>query len=265
MTELDNVSLYLYSFTSKGINIKRKLIKIVGKNLKNLNKTKSFSNYQNKEILVNKNKVLILDTLKASIKRGERIGLIGANGSGKSTLLKLLSGIYVPTYGSIRGDLFYPMITRDLNVSHDLNGEDASKSFYYQHSLNNLGFDLNDFVRAINENCKIGDYFTKPIKYYSEGMRTRLVFSLLTSVRLSDNLAIDEGFGTGDKAFALQAEKQLEDFLGTSGSLLMASHSDLLLKEFCKRGWVMKKGKILYDGNIDDALAFYDSNEYRNA
>ena len=53
-------------------------------------------------------------------------------------------------------------------------------------------------------------------------MRTRLIFSLLTSVRLSENLAIDEGFGTGDKKFALQAEEKLRAF-GSEGSLLLAS------------------------------------------
>ena len=42
--------------------------------------------------------------------------------------LKLLSGIYNPSSGKIRGDLF-SMIIRDLNVSHDLTAIDASKAF----------------------------------------------------------------------------------------------------------------------------------------
>ena len=93
-------------------------------------------------------------------------------------------------------------------------------------------------------------------------MRTRLVFSLLTSVRLSENLAIDEGFGTGDKMFALQAEAKLNSFLGSQGSLLLASHSDELLRQFCKRGWVMKQGRIIYDGPLEEAISFYESKEY---
>ncbi|MDC2963266.1 sugar ABC transporter ATP-binding protein, partial [Prochlorococcus sp. AH-736-K15] len=181
---------------------------------------------------------------------------------GKSTLLKLISGIYKPSKGQIKGDLFFPMISRNLNISHDLSGLEAVKGYYYQHQLKSYGIRLKDFISEIEESCQIGKYFYEPICYFSEGMRTRLTFSLLTSVRLSENLAIDEGFGTGDKDFALQAEKKLEDFLGNQGSLLFASHSDSLLKQFCFRGWVIKKGRLVFDGKLDDALDYYNSSSY---
>ena len=261
MTELDNASLHLYSMTSKGVNIKKELVKIVGR-LLNLR----FSN--NKAKNKDKNdpsKILILKNINVFINKGDRIGLIGANGSGKSTILKLLSGIYKPSNGLMKGDYFYPMIIRDLNVSEDLAGTDAAKAFFYQHGLELLGYDLDWFVSQIGESCSIGDYFLRPIKYYSEGMRTRLIFSLLTSVRLSENLAIDEGFGTGDKKFALQAEEKLKSFLGKEGSLLLASHSNDLLRQFCKRGWVMKGGRLIFDGPLEKAFSFYDSEAYLTA
>ena len=257
MTELENVSLYLYDMTSKGINIKKELLKIAGKTL-NIATKKSL----NKNKINNKSKVLILKDINIYINKGDRIGLIGANGAGKSTLLKLLSGVYKPTNGRITGNIFFPMIIRDLNVSHDLSGIDAAKAFFYQHDLNTIGYDINEFIFAVEEISNIGEYFSKAIKYYSEGMRTRLMFSLLTSVRLSENLAIDEGFGTGDKMFASQAKAKLDNFLGYEGSLLLASHSDNLLRQFCKRGWVMKQGRIIYDGPLEEAISFYESKEY---
>ncbi|PQM58329.1 MAG: polysaccharide/polyol phosphate ABC transporter ATP-binding protein [Actinomycetales bacterium] len=257
MTELDNASLYLYSMTSKGVNIKKELVKIVGKAL-NLR----LSNKNDKDT---PSKIQILKNINVFINKGDRIGLIGANGSGKSTILKLISGIYKPSIGQMKGDSFYPMIIRDLNVSDDLAGIDAAKAFFYQHGLGLLGYDLDWFVSKIEETCSIGDYFLRPIKYYSEGMRTRLIFSLLTSVRLSENLAIDEGFGTGDKKFALQAEEKLRSFLGSEGSLLLASHSNDLLRQFCKRGWVMKGGRLIFDGPLEKAFSFYDSKAYLTA
>ena len=257
MTELDNASLYLYSMTSKGVNIKKELVKIVGKAL-NLR----LSNKNDKDT---PSKIQILKNINVFINKGDRIGLIGANGSGKSTILKLISGIYKPSRGQMKGDYFYPMIIRDLNVSDDLAGIDAAKAFFYQHGLGLLGYDLDCFVSKIEETCSIGDYFLRPIKYYSEGMRTRLIFSLLTSVRLSENLAIDEGFGTGDKKFALQAEEKLRSFLGSEGSLLLASHSNDLLRQFCKRGWVMKGGRLIFDGPLEKAFSFYDSKAYLTA
>ena len=157
------------------------------------------------------------------------------------------------------------MIIRDLNVSHDLSGIDAAKAFFYQHDLISMGYDLKEFISDVEAISNIGEYFSKSIKYYSEGMRTRLIFTLLTSVRLSENLAIDEGFGTGDKMFASQAEAKLDKFLGSEGSLLLASHSDNLLRQFCKRGWVMKQGRIIFDGSLENAISFYDSKEYFDA
>lgn len=257
MTELDNVSLYLYSKTAKGLNIKKLLIKPFHNLIKGKENKTNFKNTQ-----TDSSKILILKNIKGLINHGDRIALIGCNGSGKSTLLKLISGIYKPSSGKVRGRLFYPMISRQLNVSHDLSGYEASKAFYCQHHLNLHKIRLNEFINEIQKNCKIGKFFNEPICYYSEGMRTRLTFSLLTSIRLSENLAIDEGFGTGDKSFANQAQKKLEKFLGSKGSLLLASHSDDLLRQFCSKGWVLKNGRICFKGDLEEALNFYNSKDY---
>lgn len=261
MTELENVSLHLYDMSSKGIVIKKTLLRFVWKILNKFGKFNS-----DKEKFKNiKSKIKVLKDLNVFINKGDRIGLIGSNGSGKSTLLKLVSGIYKPSKGTVKGSIFFPMITRDLIVSNDLSGLDAVNAFYCQHNLQKININKKRFAKEIEKNCKIGDYFNKPIKYYSEGMKTRLIFTLLTSVRLSENLAIDEGFGTGDKDFAKHAEKKLEEFLGSEGALLLASHSDDLLKQFCGRGWVLKSGRIVYDGDIVSALSFYNSDQYINS
>ncbi|MBV8781438.1 MAG: ATP-binding cassette domain-containing protein, partial [Phycisphaerae bacterium] len=47
-----------------------------------------------------RDKVIALDDLNLTIKRGEVFGLLGPNGSGKSTTIKLLLGLIFPTAGS---------------------------------------------------------------------------------------------------------------------------------------------------------------------
>ena len=94
------------------------------------------------------------------------------------------------------------------------------------------------------------------MKGYSEGMAARLLFALLTSGS-HDCLALDEGFGAGDARFFERAQKRLEKFIKSAGTLVLASHSDNLLRQFCQRGLVFNQGQVIFDGPLDESLAFY--------
>ena len=176
MTELDNVSLYLYSMSSKGITFKKNLISILGRSLFKNSQKRYFIKYEK-----DSSKILILENVNALINKGDRIGLIGGNGAGKVRTKINQWNLPNPQRDKLRGFIF-PNDLRNLNISHDLSGLEAVKGYYYQHQLKSYGIRLNDFISEIEESCQIGKYFYEPICYFSEGMRTRLTFSLLTSV-----------------------------------------------------------------------------------
>ena len=88
-------------------------------------------------------------------------------------------------------------------------------------------------------------------------MASRLTFSLLTFHK-HDCLALDEGIGTGDQNFYKKAQKRLKKYLTSNGMLILSSHSNALLRKFCKRGLVFSSGSIIFDGPLEDALAFYE-------
>ena len=69
---------------------------------------------------------------------------------------------------------------------------------------------------------------------------------------------MDEGLGTGDREFYDKAQVRLNDFLDSSGSLFIASHSAELLRRFCLRGIVFSGGNLIFDGDIEEALDFYE-------
>jgi lipopolysaccharide transport system ATP-binding protein len=102
----------------------------------------------------------------------------------------------------------------------------------------------------------LGDFVHLPVKTYSQGMAARLLFAVLTAGS-HDCLAMDEGFGAGDSSFYDKAQERLHTFLATTGTLLLASHSDELLRRFCQRGLVFQEGQIVFDGPLDAALAYY--------
>ena len=97
-----------------------------------------------------------------------------------------------------------------------------------------------------------------PLRTYSSGMAERLQFCLATSTN-EKAIAIDEGFGTADKAFTEYATKKIDSFLGSIETLVLASHSEEILNQLCLRGIVMESGIILYDGDLKNALDFYKS------
>lgn len=193
--------------------------------------------------------------INCTINHGERVALIGHNGAGKTTFLRLISGIYRATSGFFRASCpVFPMIQKSFITGPDLSGLHAVKGHYLMTQGNLKGFP--EYLQDIIDFSELGDYIHLPMKSYSEGMSARLLFALLTSGN-HDCLALDEGFGTGDIRFFVRAEKRMTNFINAAGTLILASHSKELLKQFCSRGLVFSNGMLVYDNSIKKALKFY--------
>jgi ABC-type polysaccharide/polyol phosphate transport system ATPase subunit len=196
-----------------------------------------------------------LRDINCTIRYGERVALIGHNGAGKSTFLRLISGIYKPTAGSFSANFpVYPMIQKGFITSSDLSGLQAAKGHYLLNHGNLRGFA--EFLEDVIGFSGLGDFIHLPLKGYSEGMASRLLFAMLTAIP-HQCLALDEGFGTGDAKFYEQAKLRMQNFVSGAGTLILASHSEELLKQFCIRGLVFSQGRIVCDTSLEDALLFY--------
>ena len=199
--------------------------------------------------------IVALRGINCQIYPGERVALIGHNGAGKSTFLRLVSGIYQPSSGSFRAHCnVFPMIQKSFITSPALSGMQAAKGHYLVMHGNLKGFDR--FIEDVIDFSGLGDFIHLPMKGYSEGMSARLLFSMLTASR-HECLALDEGFGAGDARFFERAQKRMEDFIGSAGTLILASHADGLLRNFCQRGLVFDQGEIVCDAPLEEALTFY--------
>ena len=87
-------------------------------------------------------------------------------------------------------------------------------------------------------------------------MAARLLFAVLTGAS-HDCLAMDEGFGAED-SFYEKAGRMTR--FSVHWTLLLASHSDELLRRFCRRGLVFDSGRVVFSGPLENALDFYHRN-----
>lgn len=196
-----------------------------------------------------------LKDISLSFKDGDRIGLIGHNGSGKSTFLRLLAKIYEPTAGSlhIQGNVS-PM----LNIMHGIETEfTGHENIITRGTI--LGLtrqQIKQKTAEIAEFSGLGDYLALPLRTYSSGMMVRLAFAISTSIQ-PDILLIDEVFGTGDADFIDKARERMISLLNQSSIVVIATHADALIQEFCNKALLLEGGCIKYFGPVDQALAAY--------
>ncbi len=205
----------------------------------------------------NRERVVVKALVDVSLKleEGDRLALIGHNGSGKSTLLKVMAGIYEPIVGRVLVD---GRVTPLFDMMPGLDMEDNAYENIYTAGLL-LGMtrtQIEQKIPLIEEFCELGEYLSLPIRTYSAGMATRLGFALSTALD-PGILLMDEGIGAGDARFAERAAKRLNDFMGRSSIIVIASHMASLVKSLCNKGALMEAGRIVALGPVDDVFDIY--------
>jgi ABC-type polysaccharide/polyol phosphate transport system ATPase subunit len=199
--------------------------------------------------------VRALENVTFSLKDGDRLGLVGHNGAGKSTLLRVLAGVYAPTSGSLRVE---GRMSPLFNAAPGLDLEDTGYENIKTCGMF-LGMTPEHIERSlpdIAEFSELGEYLELPVRTYSAGMITRLSFAIATCID-PDILLLDEGLGTGDARFAVRAEDRLKNLVDRSSILVLASHSDFMVKTMCNRGALLEKGHVVMIGQIDEVIEAY--------
>ena len=111
-------------------------------------------------------------------------------------------------------------------------------------------------VDSIAEFTELGEYLDLPVRTYSAGMGMRLGFGIATSLD-PEILILDEGFGAGDARFTERAEKRIDALLERSSIVVIATHSDDLIRSICNKAVLMDHGKVCEFGPVEDVLRLY--------
>ena len=195
----------------------------------------------------------VIDQVSATFPPGRSTAIIGRNGAGKSTLLRLLSGSENPDHGYIerKATASWPLGFKS-GLHGSLNGREniAFISRIY-------GQNFREMLEFVEDFADIGNHMNDEVKYYSNGMKARLSFGISMAISF-DYYLIDEVIAVGDAAFKRKCKQVLGEKLKTA-TVLLVSHSNSLMREFCDYGMVMEDGQLHDLGNLEDAISYYGS------
>jgi ABC-type polysaccharide/polyol phosphate transport system ATPase subunit len=199
--------------------------------------------------------VRALDNVSLAINHGDQVGILGHNGAGKSTLLRVLAGIYEPTSGSISID---GRVSPLFSTSPGLHPDDTGYENIITCGLL-LGMTRDEIERKLPEIeafTELSDYLALPVRTYSSGMVVRLGFAMATAIN-PEILLLDEELGAGDARFATRAANRVRAMIERSSIMVLASHSDELIRQMCKRAILLDRGRVVADGPTEEVLAIY--------
>ncbi|MBQ9797360.1 MAG: ABC transporter ATP-binding protein [Clostridia bacterium] len=235
---LDHVSIRYMTGDFKEIGIKEFLLRKITRN------------YHVKEFWADKD-------VNFKLYPGDMLGIIGTNGAGKSTLLKAISGIMIPTEGSVTCN---GKIAALLELASGFDGEMTVKENTYLRGAM-LGYTkkfMDDTYKEIIAFAELEDFQDTPFKHLSSGMKSRLAFSIASLVN-PDILILDEVLSVGDGSFRKKSEAKMKSIIQGGATTILVSHSIAQVRSMCNKILWLDHGKQVTFG--DDVKKICDAYE----
>lgn len=184
----------------------------------------------------------LFDSLSFTLKKGDRIGLLGDNGCGKSTLLKVLDGTDSPAAGSVAlaghclmarveqhlPEAIYPLTMLDAVLAQLPTTERESLRWKAETLLAGMGFTPQDMALTSAT--------------LSGGQHTRLLLARAL-IGDPDLLLLDEPSNHLDLPTMLWLEQFLQNW---SGSFVLVSHDRQLLDAVTNGSWFLRDKMLHY-------------------
>jgi ABC-2 type transport system ATP-binding protein len=199
--------------------------------------------------------------LSFSIKTGEAVGLIGENGAGKSTTVKMLTGILVPSAGSVSTLGYHPSQERARLALHigvvfgqrpQLLWDIAVRETF---ELLRAMYDVPDTVYKVTRKKAIDlldlePLLEIPVRQLSLGQRMRC--DLAAAFLHAPKIAFLDEPTIGLDVVAKEQARELIRFMNRNygSTILLTTHDVKDITETCKRVILLDQGGLLFDGSL---------------
>jgi teichoic acid transport system ATP-binding protein len=195
--------------------------------------------------------------LDFTIRRGESVAVMGKNGAGKSTMLKMITGVVFPTEGDvIVNGRVSALLELTAGFDKELTGRE---NVHLRGQIWGLKPDeVRELEAKVIDFADIGEYIDQPMRTYSSGMKARVGFAISANIN-PEILVVDEALSVGDKAFREKCDRKIREIMEKEHvTVIFVTHSSGAAEAICDRGLVLRKGKLVFDGPVSDAIDFYE-------
>lgn len=204
------------------------------------------------------NSLHVLKDVDLTVRRGERVGILGLNGSGKTSLCRCIAGMLHPVSGTVKIDgAVRAVFDANVGVLPELTGRENARLIASLLFPEAKPDEIDAVAAEAMEFSELGAFLDVPFETYSQGMRARLFLALMTA-RPANLLILDEIYDNTDQFFQKKMTRRLNNFIADADAVLFVSHSPDILKSTCNRAIVLHESRIAYDGSVAEALAAYD-------
>lgn len=199
---------------------------------------------------------LALSDLNFTVQEGEVFGIVGHNGSGKSTLLNCIIG----AMRFDKGSEFYSegkILKLSLGMGFDPNLS-GRENIYVNGSVIGLTFKrIGEIFEDIVSFSGLEKFIDSPVKSYSRGMRSRLMFAIAIHAD-ADIFLFDEFFGgVGDIEFKKKSQDVFNRTFLNDRTLIIVSHNLEVIQKYCDRVMILDKGKQVAIGKPMEMVEAY--------
>jgi len=201
-----------------------------------------------------------VDGIDLAVSQGEVLALLGRNGAGKTTTLKMLVGLLRPNEGTVEVGP-YNVVDQPREASR-LIGYVPDQPYLYDKLS---GREFLEFVAEMygltaaetqaavdreTERFVLGDFLDRLAESYSHGMRQRTVFAAAL-IHQPEVLVVDEPM-VGLDPHSIKLVKDLfREYVALGKTVFMSTHMLNVAEEVADRVAVMKQGKLVFDGKVD--------------
>ncbi len=205
-----------------------------------------------------------VDNLNLNLRSGELFALLGHNGAGKTTTIKMLVGLLKPTAGRIfvgpyEATVQPREVSRLIGYVPDqpflydkLSGREFLRFVADMYGLNEAS--AKAAVEREAERFHLEDFLDQLTESYSHGMRQRTVFAA-SMIHQPEILVVDEPMVGLDPPNIRLVKDLLKSYSEAGKVVLMSTHTLAVAEEIADRVGVMRNGKVVFEGKMDELRA----------